>query len=83
MGLLKPLLAVLVAAGIAVSAHAPALADTRASKINQNTLGLLAADSQWLQQAMTIASVVQHDKRDGEQLFVRGAHRRRLRKLAG
>lgn len=62
MGLLKPLLAVLVAAGLAVSASAPSVAETRISKINQNTLGLLAADSQWLQQAITIASAVQHDQ---------------------
>lgn len=62
MGLLKPLLAVLVAAGFVLSAHVPVMADQRSSKINQNTLGLLAADSQWLPQAVAIASAVHHDQ---------------------
>ena len=62
MGVLKPLLAVLVAAGLAVSASASVRADSRTNKINQNTLGLLASDMQWLPQAITIAAAVQHDQ---------------------
>lgn len=62
MGRVQPFLAALVAFGLLCVAAPPALADSRADKLNQNTLGLLAADPQWLSQAITIATVVQHDQ---------------------
>lgn len=61
MGVLKPLWAVWAAVALAMLA-VPAHADSRANKINENTLGLLAADSQWLPQAISIAAAVQHDQ---------------------
>ncbi len=63
MGAFKPLMVFSIAAGLAVAAvSAESKADSRTNKINQNTLGLLAADPQWLTQAVTIAAAVQHDQ---------------------
>ncbi len=62
MGRVWPFLAALVAYCVLCVTASLALADSRADKLNQNTLGLLAADSQWLSQAIAIATVVQHDQ---------------------
>ena len=62
MGRVRPFLAAWVACCVLCVAAFSAHADSRADKLNQNTLGLLAADSQWLSQAIAIATVVQHDQ---------------------
>lgn len=62
MGRLKPFKAALAALGLLVAGASLAAADSRADRINQNTLGLMAADPQWVPQAMAIAAAVQHDQ---------------------
>jgi hypothetical protein len=62
MGKLRPLIAAAVAFGVLFAGAPLASADSRAEKVNQNTIGLLAADQQWLPQAISIAAAVQHDQ---------------------
>lgn len=61
MGTLKPFVAAAVAFGLLFAGVSSAQSDSRAAKINQNTIGLMAADPQWLPQVMAIANAVRHD----------------------
>lgn len=62
MGQLKPFMAAVVAVGLLFASAHTATADSRADKMNQNTLGLMAADPQWLGLANNIAATVQHEQ---------------------
>ncbi len=62
MGKLKPFMAAVVAVGLLYASAHTATADSRADKMNQNTLGLMAADPQWLGLANNIAATVQHEQ---------------------
>jgi ABC-type amino acid transport substrate-binding protein len=62
MGKFGPYMAAVVAVGFLLSAMPMAAADSRADKLNQNTIGLMAADPQWLPQATAIAAAVQHEQ---------------------
>ena len=58
MGVVKPFVALCVAAGMAII---PAQADSRTAKLNANTIGLMAPEYQWLPQTISIATAVQHE----------------------
>lgn len=62
MGVLRRYIAAVAAFGLLVTGSTLVQGQSRADKINQKTMSLMAADPQWLAQTISIASAVQHEQ---------------------